>query len=405
MEQPSPANPALIPPSNLSHLDAARERFGMEKVDLLIAMAYAGDELADAVIKEIEALGPDASRKLNLGIRHGLKSLADPSPAIRAFLEAAEHLPDWVDPQRLQRGSESYLSIGNVWITFSLGPGSLTHTYSASSIAKILVRTGNLTKMAQRRLAETGTWNIESVLPDSLSRGANGYMHNLQVRLLHARVRNTLLKRDWDTRETGIPINQIELARTWLDFTVVPFNALQQFGITFSHDEITDLYHLWQYIAYLLGIDERLYRDITDQQSAQELLALIDGTLEGVSEDSVVLTQAMLEAVAGFLQPILKLSPALTFDLVSAITRHLHGNELAEPPWHQEDLGERDHATHHARQPPPTRQGAPQSRPAQSQHSAYNRSFPGSAHRNRPNNLPERGYAHPATATANGGAA
>jgi ER-bound oxygenase mpaB/B'/Rubber oxygenase, catalytic domain len=151
----------------------------------------------------------------------------------------------------------------------------------------------------------------------------------LQVRLLHARVRNTLLKRDWDTRETGIPINQIEMARTWLDFTVVPFNALQQFGITFSHDEITDLYHLWQYIAYLLGVDERLYRNVTNQQSAQELLALIDGTMEGVSEDSVVLTQAMIEAVAGFLQPILKLPASLTFDLVSAITRHLHGNELA----------------------------------------------------------------------------
>ncbi|HLZ58913.1 MAG TPA: oxygenase MpaB family protein, partial [Ktedonosporobacter sp.] len=308
----------------------ARQHFGTEKVDLLIALTHTGDPLADAVIQELEALGPDASRQLNLGITQGLSSLENPSPAVQAFLEAAEALPDWVDLERLKRGSDAYLSIGNVWITFSLGPGSLTHTYSSPSIARILVRTGNLTHMAQRRLLETGAWNIESVLPGGLLRGAKGYIHNLQVRLLHARVRTTLLKRDWDTHTNGIPINQLEMTRTWLDFTYVPFTALHQFGITFSSQELADLYHFWQYIAYLLGIDERLYRAMTDQQQAREILALIDSTSEGANEDSKILTQAMLEAVSTFLQPILKLPTSTTFDLVSAITRRLHGDALAD---------------------------------------------------------------------------
>ncbi len=330
MEQSAPSPLAFNPPRSLINLDAARQRFGEQQVNLLIELTRTGDALADAVIREVESLGPAASRQLNQGILHGLKTLNNPPPAIRAFLEAAERIPDWVDPESLRRGCEAYLFIGNIWITFSLGPGSLTHTYSSPSIAGVLVRTGNLTKLAQRRLAETGVWNIESVLPGSLAVGAPGYVHNLQVRLLHARVRNTLLKRGWDIEATGIPINQMETVRTWLDFTYVPFSALQKFGITFTRDELADLYHLWQYIAYLLGIEERVYRAMPDQQRAEQMLALIDSTMEGANEDSRVLTQAMLEAVTIFLQPALRLPASVTFDLASALTRHLHGNRLAD---------------------------------------------------------------------------
>lgn len=184
--------------------------------------------------------------------------------------------------------------------------------------------------MAKRRIMETGVWNVVSVLPGGLLRGADGYVHNLQVRLLHARVRQALLKRNWDASLTGIPINQVELARTWLDFTYVPFSALQNFGITFSRQELVDLYHFWQYIAYLLGIDERLYRDITDQESARELLALIDTTARGANEDSKALTQAMLTAVAELLHLITPLSFPLSFDVISAVTRRLHGHALAD---------------------------------------------------------------------------
>lgn len=330
MEQSAPSPRAFKPPRSLINLDVARQRFGEQKVNLLIELTRAGDALADAVIREVEMLGPAASRQLNQGITHGLKTLDDPPPAIRAFLEAAERIPDWVDPESLRRGCEAYLFIGNIWITFSLGPGSLTHTYSSPSIARVLVRTGNLTKLAQRRLAETGVWNIESVLPGGLAVGAPGYVHNLQVRLLHARVRNTLLKRGWDIAASGIPINQMETVRTWLDFTYVPFSALQKFGITFTRDELADLYHLWQYIAYLLGIEERVYRAMSDQQRAEQMLALIDSTMEGANEDSKVLTQAMLEAVTVFLQPALRLPAPVTFDLASALTRHLHGDQLAD---------------------------------------------------------------------------
>lgn len=327
MQQQHSSDQELIVPRSLLQLDAARKRFGEQKVQLLIELMYTGDARADAVLQELEELRPEASRQLQAGISQGLASLDNPTPAVRTFFEEAERVPAWVDQECLQRGSTASLSIGNLWISLSLGPGSLTHTYSSPSIARILVRTGNLAKMAGRRLMETGNWHISALMPGGLQRGAPGYVQTLQVRLLHARVRTTLLKRGWDSNQAGLPINQVELVRTWLDFTYVPFHALQQLGITYTQAELHDLYHFWQYIAYLLGIDERIYRPILDQRSAQELLELIDSTTEGANEDSKVLVQAMLQALAEFL--VLKLPISVRFDLGSALTRRLHGNKLA----------------------------------------------------------------------------
>jgi hypothetical protein len=328
MQQPPIHTDGPTTTCGLINLESARQRFGSQKVNLLIEMMQKGDVLADALIQELETADSTQRQQLQQGISQGLQSLVDPTPAVQAFLESVERVPEWVEQERLQRGSDANLFIGTTWLLFSLGPGSLTHTYSSPSIASILVHTGNLTKMAGRRLMETGAWHVASILPDGLQRGADGYMQNIQVRLLHARVRATLLKRGWDATTGAIPINQVEMTRTWLDFTYVPFRALQKFGITFSKDELVDMYHFWQYIAYLLGIDERIYREIMDQRSAQRLLELIDSTMEGANEDSKALVQAMLVSAAELL--VLKLPFKMKYDLVSALTRRFHGNKLAD---------------------------------------------------------------------------
>ena len=320
----------LPPPRSLVNLDAACGRFGPERVALLAELVHTGDPLADAATREQRAGGEAARRALDLGLHHGAAFLDGRFPALRALLEQAEADPPWLDRARLARGSEAYLAIGNVWITLSLGPGSLTHTYSSPSIARVLVRTGNLTRMARRRIVETGVWNIETALPGGLERGAAGYVHNLQVRLLHAGVRASLLARGWDASETGAPINQVELARTWLDFTYVPFRALGAFGITFSRAELDDLYHFWRYVAHLLGVDPRLYGDVTGQAQAGELLALINGTMGEATDDTRRLTREMLVAVAGLLEPSLRLPPPLILDLTHALARQLHGDALAD---------------------------------------------------------------------------
>ena len=143
----------------------------------------------------------------------------------------------------------------------------------------MLTQTGRLTTLAPRRLAETGMWAGQATMPGGLLRGAPGYQAAVQVRLLHARIRSSALKHGWDTAEWGVPIGQVDVARTWLDCTLTPFRALAALGIELTKVEQNSLYQYWHYIAYLLGLEESFYRDVTDHDSARELGHLFDLTI------------------------------------------------------------------------------------------------------------------------------
>jgi len=267
---------------------------------------------------------------LDDGIRQGLDSLAEPPPALLAFLQGSESVPSWIDSERIHQGSEAYLSIGPLWLTASLGPGSLAHTYSSPAIARVLMQTGNLDARTARRLAETAAWNHQVARPGALQAGAPGYVHNLQVRMLHARVRNGILRKDWNVAELGMPISQIDLARTWLDFTYVPFRALESVGITFTPEEIRDMYALWHLIAHQLGVAPELYRLAYDQPSGAELLSLIDACTGEPDDNSRILTQKLLQTVGPVLQHSLQMPTDVATDFVRALCRHFQGDAMAD---------------------------------------------------------------------------
>src|SRR5947209_1858367 len=86
-----------------------------EQCDLLARTIREGDPLADAVIKELDALGPESVKILDAGLRNGLASLPTVPPAIEALLRAAETIPEWVEPDILERRCEAYLSIEPLW--------------------------------------------------------------------------------------------------------------------------------------------------------------------------------------------------------------------------------------------------------------------------------------------------
>jgi hypothetical protein len=165
-----------------------------------------------------------------------------------------------------------------------------------------------------------------------LLRGASGYQATVQVRLLHARIRSSALKHGWDTAEWGVPIGQVDVARTWLDFTLTPFRALAVLGIELTEAEQHSLYRYWHYIAYLLGLDDGFYRDVTDHASAGELRHLFDLTIGAPDDNSRALTAAMVgaqvELLASAPQPLM---PRAEFsDLIHGILRRTFGDGLAD---------------------------------------------------------------------------
>jgi len=318
-------------PGRLVNFEAAREEHG-SRADFMAEMLQVSDPLADAVILEINELGKEAKRQLNQGILHGLDSLDNPPPAITAFLTQIESMPEWIDHDTVAAGDVPDLSLPPVWKALASSGLSLAHVYASPSIAKLLVQTGQLTTMAERRLVETGMWKNQTVLPGSLLRGAPGYVGTIQVRLLHARVRHTALKHGWDSAKWGLPINQTDVARTWFGFTIVPFLYARAFGMVFSEQEQAQHYRFWSYLAHVLGLDERFHLDIRDDAAAEELLDLLDSTIAEPDDNARALTEAMLESNAKTMSagPLSMLDRATVRDLFNGVLRHVHGDRFAD---------------------------------------------------------------------------
>jgi len=124
--------------------------------------------------------------------------------------------------------------------------------------------------------------------------------------------------------EWGVPISQVDVPRTWLDFTLTPpespghtWHRTDAGGAEQPVPVLAD-------IAYLLGLeDDSFYRDVTDHDSAQELRHLFDLTIGPPDENSRVLTAAMVGAQADLLasapQPLMP--RAEFFDLIHGILR------------------------------------------------------------------------------------
>ena len=183
---------------------------------------------------------------------------------------------------------------------------------------------------AAHRAEETAIWHTNAMLPGGLTRGGPGYVATVQVRVLHALRRVTKLRRGWDVETWGVPVNQVDLARTWLDFNYVTFRALADLGFDFTEEELRDLYHLWWYLGYLLGIDPLFYGDVQDHAQAEELLDLIETTNGPPDENSRALVAALLDITIGALMNALKTPPALTGDMVHALARFIHGDAIAD---------------------------------------------------------------------------
>ncbi|MEN3267507.1 oxygenase MpaB family protein [Pseudonocardia sp.] len=317
-------------PERLINFEDARSRHGA-KADFMAEMLHVGDPLADAVIVEMDQLGKEARQFINTGLAAGLDSLTDPPPAIAAWLRHLETVPARVDRAALKAGEVGYLSVNPLWAALAEVSSKLSDVYASPPIAKLLVQTGPLATMAPRRLAETGMWQAQTRAPGGLLRGAPGYVQTAQVRLLHARLRATSLKHGWDTEEWGVPINQVDVARTWLDFTVVPLQAMEKLGIVFSEEEQHAIYRYWWYIAYLLGLDESFYLEYGDNTQALVLKDLLDSTIAAPDENSRLLTDAQLDAGADILAPgPLGMDKHAVRDLLNGLLRYFHGDELAD---------------------------------------------------------------------------
>ncbi|WP_306368151.1 oxygenase MpaB family protein [Nocardiopsis sp. CC223A] len=212
----------------------------------------------------------------------------------------------------------------------ALNAGSLIRVYGSPSISTVLTTTGRLVDSAQRRIQETGAWLTRVMLPGCLRVGRPGYAATLQVRMLHAHMRRLALNRGYDASADGSPTNQVDLGRTWTDFTLTAYTAEAILGFGLSSREQADLYRYRWYVAHLLGIDERLVRGIAGNEAAARLDAVFQTVTGPATEDSAVLADATLESATSALHGLLHVPREPARPALNAIARRIHGDAVCQ---------------------------------------------------------------------------
>ncbi|MZF86035.1 oxygenase MpaB family protein [Streptomyces sp. SID5643] len=326
------ANHTPHPPSErVIDLEAVGRRPSME-ADRRAPLLTAGDPLADAVIAELDLYGAKARQALDSGLRKGLAGLDErPPEAVAALLKHVETTPSRVDPLMLHRGDAVSLSVPPLWFGLCVITGALAHTCTSPATARLLIPTDRPMPTVSRRLTETGVWARQAIRPGGLLRGGPGYVATVDARLRHARMRAASLS-DRETGIPGLPVGQLDLARTWLGFTLTGFQALTAVGIEITAEEESRLYQYWSYVAHLLGLDESLYKDVADHAGARRLHDLLSTMTAAPDDASRAAAAAMIgaQARATAHAPGAVLSEEQLEDLIRCVLRQSLGITAAD---------------------------------------------------------------------------
>ncbi|GGC28353.1 oxygenase MpaB family protein [Brevibacterium sediminis] len=315
-------------------------QFGADRADILARALTTGDPLADAVVDvEHTGDGKEVRSQLRQGVTQGLASISDPHPAIAALLADAETLPDYASDEVLDTGSLPFFTMPSAAHIVSLSAGALIRVYQSPSIAEVLTTTGRLIDGADRRIRETGTWVSTAMLPGSLRPGEAGYVATLQVRMLHARMRHLALTRGYDENVHGAPINQVDLARTWIDFTLTSLEAEAQMGLGLTTPETESLYRYWWVLAHLLGIRPELVEGIQSNAQAQRLDDMLQAVTGPLIPEAQALATATLKSVSELVNDFFNVPTALGTPVLHALARRFHRSNISD------EMGLRHNAT------------------------------------------------------------
>lgn len=234
-----------------------------QKVELFRQLTLMGDPLADAFAATIPSIGMGRAHALvEQAAVHGIDSVDDPSPELVALFRSMEDVPDWVDFDRIERAAED-----SRLVTALAGEAiirvAFMMTYVNGYQGLPMVITGALTsESAAKRMKETVSTFKMAGLPGALRRGGAAYRSAAMVRVMHAMVRTTLLRRKeaWDYGVYGVPIPQVDQMGAALPISYrlaqVALRGNGRFG-----DLAMGSVSLSRYLASLLGMHDQFLSD------------------------------------------------------------------------------------------------------------------------------------------------
>lgn len=235
----------------------ARSRFG-HSAEQYLEHLQLGDPLADDLVECFSHMSYKRGFRMLLdAITHGIASVADPPPELVALFEQLDHVPFWVDWDRMHLASAKILRNG--WLpALSLAVYALPHTFLASG-NKPLVISGSLLHSTVERYALSTRFVTEVFMPGNLKRDADGFRLAVLVRVMHARARRSILQsEEWSSNSLELPLNQAHMAMGILFFSYFVIQGMRMLGVRVTDKELSSVQLTWRYVAHLFGINPEM---------------------------------------------------------------------------------------------------------------------------------------------------
>jgi ER-bound oxygenase mpaB/B'/Rubber oxygenase, catalytic domain len=288
---------------------------------LVDGLRQTGDPSADAVIEEMAHA--DQVRTVSDVLR-SLTYNDQPVPAelpasIGRWLDEHGELPDWVDRDRLERGSAVVVEHGPQ-VCVALATASLVYCYAGYPGVKVLTFSRRLGHDADRRVGETAQFVLAVMAPGSLDPCGRGIRKIQKVRLLHAAIRHLVTGSGrWDVAADGIPICQEDLLGTLLSFSWIVVDSLRKLGVRIDDQEAEDYHYRWRVIGQMLGIQPAAIP--ADLAEAAVVTWEIARRNHRRSDEGMLMTRALFALHANSL-------PAGFEGAAPALTRYLLGEDV-----------------------------------------------------------------------------
>ncbi|EXJ89017.1 hypothetical protein A1O3_02081 [Capronia epimyces CBS 606.96] len=225
---------------------------------------------------------PSSKQKPKRDLYLLLEANAEKDEKLRQLWDEVTTVPYWVDWDQIGRGQDVFYRYGGATLT-GLAFQSLLGGMGANRVVEVLARTGGFSvKVARHRLFETTqhilecTRSIESIQP-----GGAGFASSLRVRLLHAAVRQRIMKLAktrpgyYSVEKYGVPINDLDCIATIGTFSgTIIWLSLPRQGIWLREQEILDYIALWRLIAHYMGTPTEWFETPAKAKAMMESLLM-----------------------------------------------------------------------------------------------------------------------------------
>ncbi|GAA4482877.1 oxygenase MpaB family protein [Rhodococcus olei] len=252
------------------------------------------DEPSAALVRAIREDRTVTLGQFRRALNEGIDTVPDAPAALREYFALIEDTPDWVDRELIALGARTLRRVGSD-AGDVLAYGSLLGGYNNSGPLPVLMASGRLTgERTRRRTAETGTWWQGCVADGGLDRFGAGFTLSVHVRLMHAMIDyHHEHETDWDSGERGLPVNQFDQAGTLGLFSITFLLHTRVLGVRYTRREADAVLHLWCYVGWLMGVDERWLP--FDERAGLRMMYQIGASSPAADDNSLALARSLVD--------------------------------------------------------------------------------------------------------------